>query len=89
MKDLMGKMRKLDGEDLDALKAAKSAILKKHTVAKDETLSHIALKYYGHATEAYWKLIYAFNKGVIGDDPGILKPGLELSIPVLPDALKK
>lgn len=30
MKDLMGKIRKLDDEDLDALKAAKSAILKKN-----------------------------------------------------------
>jgi len=33
-------------------------------VRAGETLSHIALKYYGHATPPYYKLIYEFNKNV-------------------------
>ena len=27
-----------------------------HTLTTDETLSHLALKYYGHATPPYWQL---------------------------------
>jgi nucleoid-associated protein YgaU len=50
--------------------------------------SHIALKHYGHATPPYYKLIYEFNKDVIGDNINIIVPGQELRIPVLPEELK-
>lgn len=59
-----------------------------HTVQPDETLSEIALKYYGHATKPYWMHIYEHNKDAIGDNPGIVRVGTELSIPELPSELK-
>jgi nucleoid-associated protein YgaU len=64
-------------------------IIAEHTVKTDETLSQLALKYYGHATEPYWRLIYNTNKDVIGDNPNRLKIGLSLKIPELPADLKK
>lgn len=52
-----------------------------HTVAPDDTLSGIALKYYGSAIREKWMPIYEANKDVIGDDPGRIKPGTVLRIP--------
>ena len=68
--------------------ARKNAILATHTVKSGETLSHIALQHYGHATPPYYKLIYEFNKDVIGENINIIIPGQELRIPVLPEELK-
>jgi nucleoid-associated protein YgaU len=62
----------------DALQAALAGA-KKHTVATGETLSDIALKYYGRANA--WQQIYDVNKGVIGDNPNKIKPGQEFIIP--------
>ncbi len=62
--------------------------LSMHTIQSDETLSGIAQKYYGHATREYWMVIYEANKAVIGDNPGLIKPGVELTIPELPPALQ-
>jgi nucleoid-associated protein YgaU len=59
-----------------------------HTLAADETLSHLALKYYGHATPPYWKLIYEANKALIGDNPNRVRPGMALKIPALPEDMK-
>lgn len=74
-----------------AVEAAQAAFaaLPRVKVGNDDTLSGIALKHYGHATEPYWRLIYNQNKAVIGDNPGMLKVGTELIIPKLPDNLKK
>ena len=69
-------------------KAAAVAIIAEHTVSNDDTLSGIALKYYKHATEPYWRFIYETNKAVIGDNPGILRPGIVLKIVNLPESLK-
>jgi nucleoid-associated protein YgaU len=54
-----------------------------HTVTEDETLSHIALKYYGSAAKEKWMVIYEANKDVIGDNPNIIVPGQVLKIPEL------
>ncbi|MCI0646185.1 MAG: LysM peptidoglycan-binding domain-containing protein [Chloroflexi bacterium] len=54
-----------------------------HTVASGETLSHIALKYYGSAVKEKWMAIYEANKAVIGDNPSLLRPGQKLRIPRL------
>lgn len=54
---------------------------KMHTVASDETLSHIALRYYGSATKEKWMIIYEANKELIGDNPNIIRKGMELFIP--------
>lgn len=52
-----------------------------HTIAEGETLSQIALKYYKNSGREFWMKIYEANKGVIGDNPGMLKPGTVLKIP--------
>ena len=62
-------------------------IIATHKVRDTDTLSGIALKYYGSAVRDYWIVIYEFNKTVIGDDPGVICPGTELRIPELPVAL--
>jgi nucleoid-associated protein YgaU len=52
-----------------------------HTVAAGETLSHIALKYYGSAAKEQWMRIYEANREVIGDDPNKIRVGQVLNIP--------
>ena len=54
---------------------------KLHTVASGETLSHIALRYYGSAVKEKWMIIYEANKELIGDNPNIIRRGMELFIP--------
>lgn len=68
---------------------AASRIIEEHTLKADETLSHLALKYYGSAYEPYWRVIYEANKELIGDNPGRVRPGMVIKIPVLPEELKK
>lgn len=55
--------------------------LSEHTVTPGETLSQIALKYYGSAVKEKWMLIYEANRQVIGDDPNRIRPGQVLKIP--------
>jgi nucleoid-associated protein YgaU len=52
-----------------------------HTVVSGDTLTLIALKYYGPGAHDKWRVIYDANKGVIGDNPYLLKPGMVLRIP--------
>lgn len=54
-----------------------------HEVKEGETLSGIALEYYGSAAKEKWMKIYEFNKRVIGDNPNGIKPGQRLRIPAL------
>lgn len=58
---------------------------KMHIVASDETLSHIALRYYGSAAKEKWMIIYEANKELIGDNPNIIRRGMELFIPDIED----
>lgn len=69
-------------------KLEKAKVIATHKVEGNQTLSHIALKYYKNATRPYWKLIHEFNKDVIGEDEKHIWEGLELKIPELPDELK-
>jgi nucleoid-associated protein YgaU len=69
--------------------AAIPKIIAEHTIAGDETLSHVALKHYGNATRPYWMVIYEFNKAVIGANPNVVRPGMVLKVPELPAELKK
>ena len=71
---------------LEAKKAA--AFIGEHTVTAEDTLSHIALKFYGKATPPYYKLIYEANKDIIGDNMNVIVPGQVLQIPALPEDLK-
>jgi nucleoid-associated protein YgaU len=52
-----------------------------HTVAGGENLSAISEKYY--KTQANWLLIYRANMEVIGDNPNVIRPGMELKIPAV------
>lgn len=79
----------LTAQQTAALEAAKAQILATHTLTSEETLSHLSLKYYGHATKPYWTIIYEANKDVIGPNPNKVHAGLVLNIPVLPDSMKK
>ncbi len=55
-------------------------VIAEHTVTDDDTLSGIALKYYGSAVKKWYMYIYETNKDVIGDDPNIIRPGIVLKI---------
>lgn len=67
----------------------KMAILKEHTLTPDDTLSALALHFYGHSTPEYWGLIIEANKAELGEDVKNYKPGKKIKIPVLPDSMKK
>ena len=54
-------------------------VVKKHTVVSGDTLSGIAAKYYDDAGK--YMFIYEANKAVIGDNPDLIQPGMELVIP--------
>jgi nucleoid-associated protein YgaU len=80
---------KFNTEQVAYLKAqAAPKIIAKHKLTSEETLSHLSLKYYGHATRDYWMVIYEANKDQIGDNPAHVRVGMEILIPELPDNLK-
>ena len=53
-----------------------------HAVLRGETLSKLALFYYGNYRS--WRSIYRENKRVIGRDPDLIYPGQQLLIPKSP-----
>ena len=67
----------------ETAKAVPSKVKAEHTVAEGETLSGLALKYYGSAAKDKWMKIYEANKAIIGDNPNVIKPGQVLKIPEL------
>lgn len=67
----------------------KPAIITTHTVeSNNQTLSHIALKYYNHATPPYWQYLLEHNKEVLNGSEKNVRMGMELEIPELPEDLK-
>jgi hypothetical protein len=54
--------------DDEERKPEKPKIIAKHTVQAGDTLSAIALKYYGSAVKDKYMHIYEANKAIIGDD---------------------
>jgi len=68
--------------------AKQTKIITTHTVQPDETLSHIALKYYKRATPPFWKFLLEHNKEVLKGNERNVRAGMELEIPELPDDLK-
>jgi len=80
---------KAEKERLAAIEAAKPKFIAEYTMKPEDTLSHVALKYYGNAARDYWMLIYEANKDVIGNNPGMVRVGTTLKIPELPATLKK
>ena len=71
-----------------SLDAKKPKIIDTHTVQSGETLSHVALEYYGHATPPYWKFLLEHNKEVLKGNERNVREGMELEIPELPEELK-
>jgi len=71
------------------IKADVPKFITEHTLVAGETLSHLALKYYGHATPSYWQHIYEANKDLIGDNPGRVQIGMVIKIPELPQDFKE
>lgn len=65
-----------------------SRLLTTHTLASGETLSGLALKYYGNATKPYWSLIANANLSLVGENGRNGQPGMVLKIPVLPSDMK-
>ena len=53
----------------------------KYTIQAGDTLSSVAQQAYGDSKQ--WQKIYDANKGVIGNDPGLLHPGSVIAIPTL------
>lgn len=70
-------------------KLNKPEIITVHTVeSNNQTLSHVALKYYKHATPPYWKYLLEHNTEVLKGSEKNIRMGMELEIPELPDELK-
>ncbi|MCE1254905.1 MAG: hypothetical protein LWX83_15330 [Anaerolineae bacterium] len=63
-------------------------IIKEHKLTYDDTLSALALHFYGHATPEYWGLIILANKNTIGGTVKDYTPGKVIKIPKLPDSMK-
>lgn len=81
--------RKIKEERMAGLEKAKeSKVMNTHKVAAGETLSHLALKYYKHATPPYWQLILEQNKEALQGNERNVREGMELEIPELPEDLK-
>ena len=60
-------------------KAAAETATKTHTVESGENLSAIAEQELG--SQSRWKEIYELNKDVIGKNPDLIQPGMELKLP--------
>ena len=58
---------------------AEQPVARTYTVVKGDSLSKIAKSVYGSANK--WKALYDANKGVIGSNPDLIKPGQVLTIP--------
>jgi nucleoid-associated protein YgaU len=52
---------------------------RRHVVAAGDSLSKIAKKHYGDASQ--WRRIYEANRETIGGDPDLIHPGQDLVIP--------
>ncbi len=89
--DMKGKISTADPEMAKAAAVKKQAakyqankgkkVIKKHVVVSGDTLSGIAKKYYDDAGK--YMVIYKANKNLIGDNPDLIKPGMDLVIPEL------
>lgn len=86
----IAKGRKAVAERRAKIEAArKPKIIATHVVDEENpTLSHIALKYYKHATPPYWKYLLEHNTEVLKGNEKNVRVGMELEIPELPEELK-
>jgi nucleoid-associated protein YgaU len=59
--------------------ASNETTTKTYTVDSGDNLSAIAKQELGDANR--WREIYELNKDVIGDNPDLIQPGMELKLP--------
>ena len=78
--------KELKEELKEQVKAPK--VIAEHTVVKGDTLSGIALKYYGNASRRHYMYIFNKNKDVIGNNPDMIMVGIKLIIYELAEDLK-
>jgi nucleoid-associated protein YgaU len=52
-----------------------------YQVKEGDTLSGIALYWFGNGNEPYWRRIWLANRQVIGEDPNQIFPGQQLKLP--------
>ncbi|MER5727711.1 LysM peptidoglycan-binding domain-containing protein [Streptomyces sp. NPDC002138] len=62
-----------------APKPAPAAKKRTYTVRPGDSLSAIARRELGN--EARWRELYAMNKGVVGSNPDLIRPGMVLTLP--------
>jgi nucleoid-associated protein YgaU len=79
--DKLRKETAAKAKTMEAQAQKEKLAVKKHVVVSGDTLSGISKKYYNDAGK-YMK-IYEANKAVIGNNPDLIKPGMELIIPKL------
>jgi nucleoid-associated protein YgaU len=70
-------MPKMDFSDANLEKPPTKT--KTYTVDSGDNLSAIAKQELGDANR--WREIYELNKDVIGDNPDLIQPGMELKLP--------
>ena len=58
-----------------------------HLVQPGENLTAIALAYYGPEHASHWITLYNFNRELIGENPDLIQPGMELQIPDISEFL--
>ena len=68
-----------DFSDTEVGKKAAATATKTHTVESGENLSVIAEQELG--SQGRWKEIYELNKDLIGPNPDLIQPGMELKLP--------
>ncbi|MFM9372742.1 transglycosylase SLT domain-containing protein [Streptomyces sp. Da 82-17] len=64
-------------EAVQASPAAKPAAAKTYTVVAGDSLSAIARE---HSLSGGWKKLYEANRDALGDNPGLIHPGLKLTL---------
>jgi nucleoid-associated protein YgaU len=58
-----------------------------HVVQPGENLTIIAKAYYGPEHASHWITLYNFNRELIGENPDLIQPGMELLIPDITEFL--
>ncbi len=58
-----------------------------HVVQPGENLIAIAQAYFGPEHASHWITLYNFNRELIGDNPDVIQPGMELLIPDISEFL--